>query len=193
MGIATVSHESVVHSTGICPECGARCNMDIVTTFTSDHVGPLGKDERREYHCDSCGFGIAQAVWTAGVTFQSDKFGKMYHFKVDRSQFKVEVGDLVIVECSTGIQLVKIRHLEPHVLPNATAWVIGTVDLSNYHSLKRAEEKRKKDLEELKKLKKEMDARFKQLASEKLYQELSEKDDKMKDLWDRYRELKSGQ
>lgn len=125
--------------------------------------------------------------YVIGVKFDDFPYSKEYDFKYDKDDLKV--GDVVVVDTSRGLQVAKVTTITKlaagETYSKATKWVIQKIDLTEHNA--RLERERKAA-----ELKKQLEARRKQLEDIAIYEVLAKEDPKMAELLEQYKEVMNG-
>lgn len=114
--------------------------------------------------------------------------GQVYYYALTPG-LSVNVGNTVVVNCATGFQVVKVVETEVEnpivngvATYNITAMIVGKVDTDAYDAFVERQIKQKE-------LRKELEARKKELERSEIYELLASKDPTMKSLLDAFKEL----
>lgn len=88
--------------------------------------------------------------YTVSCSFLQDSSNRQYTYKVPNEQNSIQIGDLAVVETTSGFKVVTIKaiHDEPAIdysAPYEYSWIVGAVNLDSYLTIRR-EEKRLKAL-----------------------------------------------
>lgn len=84
---------------------------------------------------------------TAIVKFLNDRYQKTYNYRTDIEN--LSVGDLAVVESSTGWGIVEIVEIKEGLHSNAIAWVVQRVDVETHKARKEREKLRRAIIAEL--------------------------------------------
>lgn len=114
--------------------------------------------------------------------------GQVYYYALTPG-LSVNVGNTVVVNCATGFQVVKVVETEVEnpivngvATYNITAMIVGKVDTDAYDAFVERQIKQKE-------LRKELEARKKELERSEIYELLASKDPTMKSLLEEFKEL----
>lgn len=114
--------------------------------------------------------------------------GQVYYYAITPG-LEVNINDTVIVNCATGFQVVKVVETEVEntivngvATYNITAMIVGKVDTVAYDAFVERQIKQKE-------LRKELEARKKELERSEIYELLASKDPTMKSLLEEFKEL----
>lgn len=99
---------------------------------------------------------------------------------------ELEEGTVVVVETSQGLRLGKVtgmaKEIPDHLNPEKMRYVVDTVDMTKFNEVKKMSEERRA-------LQLQMELRAAEMGRDSVYAELAEKDEGMKELFERYKAL----
>lgn len=118
-----------------CPYCNTSFGLSDPHDNLSWHINYMHPNSiKNQYNKE-----LKMETFTASVVFADSprkydaKYARKYTFKCD---IPVENGDMVVVDCVNGYQVVKVVAISEGVHEQATAWVLSKVDMNGH--IKRA-------------------------------------------------------